>query len=184
MKYIITENQFQLVNENKISERIISIIKKIYYEKGKNIHEIQKITGLPMETVLGSMKDFVMDIDCGMSYDLIRLLLDKTWLLSTGIKEDGVETLVKYSRFDGTVQYTYENDKYILYGFATPYWGGDCTLPIENQTVFDKLEREDEYNESMITIDLPNSFRSISELIDWYNSSYLQILLRQIKKFL
>jgi hypothetical protein len=137
-----------------------------------------------METVLGSMKDFVMDIDCGMSYDLIRLLLDKTWLLSTGIKEDGVETLVKYSRFDGTVQYTYENDKYILYGFATPYWGGDCTLPIENQTVFDKLEREDEYNERMITIDLPNSFRSISELIDWYNSSYLQILLREIKKFL
>ena len=52
MKYIINENQLGLINE---SEKIKSIVIRLY-EKWKDFDKINELTGLPMETIILSLK--------------------------------------------------------------------------------------------------------------------------------
>ena len=171
MKYIITERQ-----------RTMSIALRLYQE-GNPIKKINEITGIPIETIILSIKDYDDDIDCAMSYYWIDLLFRYTDLLKTEYESIEGQIEISYERFGDTVEYGYKTKEYILSGFATPYWGGECNLPIENTNYYDIIADEDEDDDWSTNVDIPDRFYNISELIDWFNNDYFRILFNELKKY-
>lgn len=167
MKYIITERQ-----------RTMSIALRLYQE-GNPIKKINEITGIPIETIILSIKDYDDDIDCYMAYKLIDLLFRHTNLLKT--EYESIE--ISYERFGSTIKYKYKTKEYILSGFATPYWRGECDLPIEISYYYDRLSDEDEDDDWSTNVGIPDRFYNISELIDWFNNDYFRILSNELKNY-
>jgi hypothetical protein len=66
-------------------------------------------------------------------------------------------------------------------GYATPYWDGECQLPLELSwyTYQDEdgnpqeTELVGEFSEYEV---LDNKFNEVSEIIDWFNTEYMKIL--------
>jgi len=167
MKYIITERQ-----------RTMSIALRLYQE-GNPIKKINEMTGIPIETIILSIKDYDDDIDCEMAYKLIDLLFRHTNLLKT--EYESIE--ISYERFGRTVEFGYRTKEYIYHGFATPYWNGECDLPIEVSNYYDIKRDQDEDSDWSTNADIPDRFYNISELIDWFNNDYFRILSNELKNY-
>ncbi len=183
MKYIINENQLGLINE---SEKLGSIVLRLYQE-GNNIYKINEITGLPMETIITSLKDYDMVIDCEMSYSWISVLFGNTDLLTKKVSLGGVQMELNYINVNGIMEYKYEDKYGILEGFATPFWNGECELPINNDNYHYKSEDEEDYGrdygyDDEVVIKVLSRFNNLSELIDWFNNDYIELLLVNLKE--
>ena len=72
--------------------------------------------------------------------------------------------------------------------FATPYWNGECRTPVDGSYFEDKREEDlnyDDYDNLGLTTDYtPESFDSISELIDFLNNDYPKLLIEPIENLL
>ena len=183
MKYIITENQINMVNKSK---KLGSIVLRLYQE-GNNIYKINEITGLPMDTIILSIKDYDMEIDCEMGYNWINNLFGNTDLLTKKVSLGGVQMEINYINVNGIMEYKYEDKYGILEGFATPYWNGECELPINNVNYYHKAENEEDYGrdygyDDEVVIKTPSRFNNLSELIEWFNNDYIELLLVNLKE--
>lgn len=183
MKYIINENQLGLINE---SEKLKSIVIRIY-EKWKDINKINELTGLPMEKIILLLKDYDMVIDCGWAEELILDIFKHTLLLKdeVSLNFQGLDVKLKlyHLRITNALEYRYENKYGALTGYATPYWVGDCILPIQNYGYYDMNNLE--YDETVnIDVKIPPRFNSISELIDWFNNDYIKTLLIELEQIM
>jgi hypothetical protein len=183
MKYIINENQLGLINE---SEKLKSIVIRIY-EKWKDINKINELTGLPMEKIILLLKDYDMVIDCGWAEELILDIFKHTLLLKDeeSLNFQGLDVKLKlyHLRITNALEYRYENKYGALTGYATPYWVGDCILPIQNYGYYDMNNLE--YDETVnIDVKIPPRFNSISELIDWFNNDYIKTLLIELEQIM
>ena len=183
MKYIITENQINMVNKSK---KLGSIVLRLYQE-GNNIYKINEITGLPMDTIILSIKDYDMEIDCEMGYNWISILFGNTDLLTKKVSLDGVQMGLNYINVNGILEYTYEDKYGILTGFATPFWNGDCELPINNVNYYYKAKNGEDYGrdygyDDEVVIKTPSRFNNLSELIEWFNNDYIELLLVNLKE--
>jgi hypothetical protein len=183
MKYIINENQLGLINE---SEKLKSIVIRIY-EKWKDINKINELTGLPMEKIILLLKDYDMVIDCGWAEELILDIFKHTLLLKDeeSLNFQGLDVKLKlyHLRITNALEYRYENKYGALTGYATPYWVGDCILPIQNYGYYDMNNLE--YDETVnIDVKIPPRFNSISELIDWFNNDYIETLLIELEQIM
>lgn len=172
----------ETLNESQVPQRTTSLILRLY-EEGKSIKKINEITGIPFETIILSIKDYDSEINCGMAYELIDLLFRHTNLLKTESKSSEGQIEISYESFGGTVEYGYRTKEYVLHGFATPYWNGECDLPIDNTNYYDRRRDEDEDDDWSTSIDIPFEFYNISELIDWFNYEYHQLLLEILKQW-
>ena len=183
MKYIINENQLGLINE---SERTKSIVIRLY-EKWKDFDKINELTGLPMETIITSLKDYDMVIDCGFAENLILDIFKNTLLMKDeeSLNFQGLDVKLKlyHLRISNALEYRYENKYGTLTGYATPYWVGDCIIPIQNYAYYDMNNLE--YGETVnIDIKIPPRFNNISELIDWFNNDYIKTLLIELEQIM
>lgn len=183
MKYIITENQINMVNKSK---KLGSIVLRLY-QGGNNIYKINEITGLPMDTIILSIKDYDMGIDCEMGYNWINNLFGNTDLLTKKVSLGGVKMELNYVNVNGIMEYKYEDKYGILEGFATPYWNGDCELPINNVNYYHKAEYGEDYGrdygyDDEVVIKTPSRFNNLSELIEWFNNDYIELLLVNLKE--
>jgi len=183
MKYIITENQINMVNKSK---KLGSIVLRLYQE-GNNIYKINEITGLPMDTIILSIKDYDMEIDCEMGYNWINNLFGNTDLLTKKVSLGGVQMEINYINVNGIMEYKYEDKYGILEGFATPFWNGDCELPINNVNYYHKAEYGEDYGrdygyDDEVVIKTPSRFNNLSELIEWFNNDYIELLLVNLKE--
>jgi hypothetical protein len=89
--------------------------------------------------------------------------------------------------FGAFITFNYEDPKYELRGYATPYWGGDCETPVEGNYFENKKTDEyvDEYGSTGNRIEnTPSSFNSIQELIDFLNNDYPKQLIKPIKELI
>jgi hypothetical protein len=183
MKYIINENQLGLINE---SEKIKSIVIRLY-EKWKDFDKINEISGLSMETIITSLKDYDMVIDCGWAEELILDIFKHTLLLKdeASLNFQGVDVKLKlyYLRITNALEYKYENNYGTLLGYATPYWVGDCLLPIQNYAYYD-MNNEDHPTIDYISVKIPPRFNNMSELIDWFNNDFIELLLVKLEQIM
>ena len=183
MKYIINENQLGLINE---SEKLKSIVIRIY-EKWKDINKINELTGLPMEKIILLLKDYDMVIDCGWAEELILDIFKHTLLLKDeeSLNFQGLDVKLKlyHLRISNALEYRYENKYGALTGYATPYWVGDCILPIQNYGYYDmnNLEYDEKVN---IDVKIPPRFNNMTELIDWFNNDYIETLLIELEQII
>jgi hypothetical protein len=183
MKYIINENQLGLINE---SEKIKSIVIRLY-EKWKDFDKIVELTGLSMETIITSLKDYDMVIDCGWAEELVVNIFKDTLLLKdeVSLNFQGLDVKLKlyHLRITNALEYRYENKYGVLSGYSTPYWVGDCILPISNYAYYDMNDLE-HYEKVDIDIKIPPRFNNMSELIDWFNNDYIKTLLIELEQIM
>ena len=173
----------ETLNESHVPQRTMSLVSRLYKE-GKPIKKINEITGIPFETIILSIKDYDSEINCGMAYELIDLLFRHTNLLKTESEEgEGYIKLLHYGKLDATLEYEYSVKEYILSGYATPYWDGECILPIDNTNYYDKKTDNDEDDDWSTSVRIPKRFYNISELIDWFNDDYFQLLSEILKQW-
>ena len=156
MKYIINENQLGLINE---SEKIKSIVIRLY-EKWKDFDKIVELTGLSMESIITSLKDYDMVIDCGWAEELVINIFKDTLLLKdeVSLNFQGLDVKLKlyHLRITNALEYRYENKYGVLSGYSTPYWVGDCILPISNYSYYDMNDLE---HYEKVDIDIKNICR-------------------------
>jgi hypothetical protein len=173
MKIILTETQL-----NKIKNVVETL-----YQEGFSFEDISNYTSLSLGEVVTLLKDYDYEIDCEMAYDLIIKLYDNTDLFRKVVRTENYTLEFFYSKTEGAIDYSYETEKYGLYGYGTPYWNGECYLPIENIEIVDNVNGETEDYEPYSKIDLPNRFDTISEFFDWFNNDYFKIMKKTLERF-
>jgi hypothetical protein len=94
-----------------------------------------------------------------------------------------VKLKLYHLRITNALEYRYENKYGVLSGYSTPYWVGDCILPISNYAYYDMNDLE-HYEKVDIDIKIPPRFNNMSELIDWFNNDYIKTLLIELEQIM
>ena len=178
MKYLITESQY----DNIFSEKNYRVVSQMW-DDDMDTSEIAEITGLRESVVLYLLREKEIYIDCSFADTLLPTLF-KTIMVNKNY-QSGNETLSLEWAFGGFIAFDYEDPKYILRGYATPFWNKECVTPVDSHYFQDKEtgEYEDGYDKlEMYTDYTPDSFDSIQEFIDFLNQDYPKYLFKAIKK--
>lgn len=187
MKIIITERQQNLLLESNF-EKNKKLVGKMW-DDGMKIDEITELIGLSEEQVILLLKDKPIKIDCNFAERLTSLLFWRTDFIRMKYSFDDGETTLKFDwgGFSGIIYFTYEDYEYEITGMASPYWNGDCSIPVDLDRIKDKStgEYEDDFGSSGIFLEnTPSKFNSIQELIDFLNKDYPKELLYVIPKLI
>lgn len=180
MKIIITENQ--LNNFLKTQDIIRNA-----FEKGYSVSDISKYTSINKGLIYNTIEDYDFEIDCTSAYDILLDLFTFNHLSSE--YNDGIRHIkLDLHNMTGTFYFEYMTEKCLLVGMATPFWVGDCMLPIDsiNCQFFDdkKPSRIDEDISGDYIIPIPTHFNSISELKQWFNEKYFKLLIPYSEKLI
>jgi len=187
MKIIISEIQYHNLFESNY-EKNSNLIYKMWLEY-KNLDEISDLVGIEKIEIIELLKDKKIPIDCSFAYDLIRIIF-KTDLINKNYTFDGGKKKInlEWDFFTGAVVFEYHDEKYLLQGFATPYWNGECRTPVDGSyfedTTHEDLYYDDYDGQGLTTSYTPQSFESISELIDFLNNDYPKLLIEPIEEIL
>ena len=186
MKIIIYESQYSNIFESN-NEKQSNLIYKMWND-GMNIYEISELIGLKESQVVLYLKDKHIMVDCGLAYEIVQILY-KTSLINKKFNFNNGKMFLEmdYGDFSGSVDFEYEDKKYILLGMATPYWDGNCSTPVDGSYFEDKNTEEhlDVYDNSGEYIEnTPTNFNSIQELIDFLNNDYPKQLIKPIQELI
>jgi hypothetical protein len=186
MKIIISESQYSNIFESN-NEKQSNLIYKMWND-GMDIYEISELIGLKESQVVLYLKDKEIRISCDLSYIIIQILY-RTSLINKNFNFNNGEMILnlKWGDFSGSVDFEYEDKKYILLGMATPYWDGNCSTPVDGSYFEDKNTEEhlDVYDNSGEYIkNTPTHFNSIQELIDFLNNDYPKQLIKPIQELI
>jgi hypothetical protein len=186
MKIIISESQYNLLLESNF-EKNKRLVGKMW-DEGMKIGEITELIGLNEEQVILLHKDKPIKIDCGFAERLTTLLFWRTDFIRKEYSFNDGETTLEFTwgGFSGIIYFTYENKEVKLVGMASPYWNGDCSIPVDTDYFENKLDgEEDDANFSDMTLNnVPSKFNSIQELIDFLNNDYPKELIKKIPKLI
>jgi len=186
MKIIISESQYNLLLESNF-EKNKRLVGKMW-DEGMDFDEISELIGLDKTDVVLYLKDKHIKINCQLAEKLTSLLFWKTDLINKEYSfNDGESTLeFTWGGFSGIIYFVYENKEIKLTGMATPYWNGDCYVPVDTDHFLNKLDgEEDDANFSDMTLNnVPSKFNSIQELIDFLNNDYPKELIKKIPKLI
>ncbi len=187
MKIIITESQYNFLLENSF-EKNSKLLYKMW-DDGMEFNEISDYTGLSLEQIIFYLKDKKMPIDCSFAYQLVGILFRLKMVNEKyTFDNDKKEIFFKWDRMAGAVDFEYNDKTFLLNGFATPYWNGECRTPVDGSYFEDKTYEDryyDAYDNLGLTTDYtPESFDSISELIDFLNNDYPKLLIEPIEVLL
>jgi hypothetical protein len=184
MKIIITEEQFNQLQENDNDmQRKKSLIISMY-DDGMDLMDIQNYTGLPKESVVFLLKDHIkVDInDAKMLskyfwwYVLVGDIFDKKKVF-----DDGSKILLHIESISGSISFTYRvNHDYLkdVRGFATIAWNNQREFPIE---VTELIHKDDEYESDeklLVGDEIFNDpefrkIKTLSDYIDFLNKKYM-----------
>ena len=188
MKIIITESQYNLLIENNFekNKRLISNM----WDEGYTIDDISSLIGLSKTDVILHLKDKNIKIDCELAEELTSLLFWKTDFINKNYSfNDGESTLeFTWGGFSGIIYFTYEDESYEIVGMASPYWNGDCFIPVDLASIDNKItgDIDDGISEdSGIQFEnVPSEFSSIQEMIDFLNTVYPREVYKAIPKLI
>lgn len=174
MKYLITENQL-----NRINDRISS-----FYRDGKSINFISKITGYKKKRIYSIVIDEPIseNIECRDLAEMVRELYNNKLLKTNFVKDEFILNVSGFDQMSGALSFVIDDTKHkdFVFGFATPYWDGDCALPIDYGLY--AVKKGSKYDEFDISGELFTSVPlvkpdTIRDLINWFNHEYPEIIL-------
>lgn len=191
MKIIISESQYNLLLESNFekNKRLVGNM----WDEGMDLDEISSLIGLDKSQIISFLKDKEIKIDCGFAERLTTLLFWKTDFIRKEYSFNDGETTLEFTwgGFSGIIYFTYEDEDYEISGMASPYWNGDCSIPVDLDRIKDKSTgdyEEDDFGDSGIFLEnTPSKFNSIQELIDFLNKDYpleiIEVMPRLIAKY-
>ena len=174
MKIIITESQYNLLIENNFekNKRLISNM----WDEGYTIDDMSSLIGLGKSDIILYLKDKPIKIDCDFAEELTSTLFWKTELINKKYRFDDDTTLdFTWGGFSGIIYFTYNDETYEIIGMASPYWNGYCGIPVDMESIENKLTGEsgEDFDSSGIELEnTPSEFNSIQEMIDFLNTVY------------
>ena len=169
MKYLITESNLK------------SLLEKSFSEYGfKNTVSRFKLS-LPQ--IFNIYKDLELpEFDCQDLNEICLLLIEEGFLDVKRVKDEyGVQIVMDDRIHVGfNVMNPMSGDR--LSGYATPYFDGDCELPIDIDT-FTYMDSESYELESYSyyhseDVRVRTKFRSFEHIIDWLNTKYILHILK------
>ena len=182
MKILITEDQFSLIVESDFekNKRLVGNM----WEEGMNMDEISELIGISKSNVVLYLKDKPIKIDCELAEKLTSTLFWKTDLINKKYSFSNGSTLeFTWGGFSGIIYFTFEDEEYVITGMASPYWNGDCWVPVDLESIRNKSTDEyEEYstNSNVHLENVPYQFNSIQDLIDFLNKDYPEEVLEVI----
>lgn len=146
-----------------------------------NNHGLYKtltITGLNTIQLFDRIGPMVINSD--LAYEIILELWVNHDVLKTKVGDYGLT----HDPFEGTIRWVYYNKETDerMYSICTPFWDGNAWIPInveEYERQGDSIEKQGEY-----AIKAPSEFTSIKQIINWYNTYYINSVYKVLNKFL
>ena len=190
MKIIISESQYNLLLESNF-EKNKRLVGKMW-DEGIDLDEISSLIGLDKSQIILLLKDKNIKIDCGFAERLTTSLFWKTDFIRKEYSFNDGETTLEFTwgGFSGIIYFTYEDEDYEISGMATPFWNGDCSIPVDLDRIKTKStgDYEDDLGLSGYVLEnIPSRFNSIQELIDFLNKDYpleiVKVMPRLISKY-
>ena len=191
MKIIISESQYNLLLESNF-EKNKRLVGKMW-DEGMDLDEISSLIGLDKSQIILLLKDKNIKIDCGFAERLTTSLFWKTDFIRKEYSFNDGETTLEFTwgGFSGIIYFTYEDEDYEISGMATPFWNGDCSIPVDLDRIKTKStgDYEDDLGLSGYVLEnIPSRFNSIQELIDFLNKDYpleiIEVMPRLISKYI
>ena len=174
MKYLITESQSSIVRR----ELKRSIEEIGFYRTKKKF----RLNIDMMDRLLSG--EYFPELDCGNLNDIIWELFTNN-LVVREHTNDPYHLELHSDSMVGSIYFVCKDTKrnHKIVGYATPYWDGDCKIPLEvnyytykdDETgLIEELEVDPgDFYES---IPIKVKFNSFSEIKDWFNTEYIKIV--------
>lgn len=193
MKIIITEEQFNLIQESdRDFNKTKKLVNSMYGEDKLTIDEIATYTGLDKDAVIVLLYDREIINDeegeCQDKYQHLYYTLWNSGLIDKIHKyEYGSVVDVNFDRMSGAIIFGYTAEGYRLTGYATLMWDAEPKLPIEYMDYFDLDDNEGfdisgEYSsEVKLNRDIKfNNIKTLRQLVDYFNNDYYTILKKEL----
>jgi len=197
MKIIITEDQF---NKLQDSDKEFNKTKKLVnsmFDQGYDVDDILKITGLDKDAVIVLLYDReVIQDKSGECPDKYQYLYYKLFRGDSGLInkeryfEDGSIVEITFEYFSGTIDFKYTSEGYNLIGYATLMWDAEPKLPVDITTFYDIDDTEydvdgSEYSSvDLRTDDKFNNIKTLRQLVDYFNNDYYIMLKEELDPLL
>jgi hypothetical protein len=185
MKIIISEEQHRLLTENNFEKNKKLIEKMLSYQM--TIEEIIDLVGLTKKQIYFLAKDYRIKLRCPDAYHYISDILQYTDLINNKKNYGSCQISVEVDSLSGIYNFEYTDNNYYIMGYSTIYWDGTCDFPINIDYIQDLKTGEDnhKYDELQIIVDpslYPKRYNSISEMIDFMNEDYFDLIVLEIRK--
>jgi hypothetical protein len=195
MKIIITEDQF---NKLQDSDKEFNKTKKLVnsmFDQGYDIDEILKLTGLDKGAAIVLLYDREVINDkieeCKDKHDYFYGLLWDSGLINKERNfEDGSSVEITLENFSGIIDFDYKSEGYRMYGMATLMWNTEPKLPIDISQFFDIDDTEYDVDSSEhSSVDLKtdskfNNIKTLRQLVDYFNNDYYIMLKEELDPLL
>jgi hypothetical protein len=195
MKIIITEDQFNKLQDSDEDFNKTKTLVNTMFDEGYSIDDILKFTGLDKDVVIVLFYDreIIRDVVEGTEdkYEyLYHLLWDGELLNKTHKYEDGSIVIIGFDRFSGSIHFNYLSKGYELRGYATLFWDYEPKLPIDISQFFDIDDTEydvdgSEHSSVYLSADEKfNNIKTLRQLVDYFNNDYYIILKEKLDSLL
>jgi hypothetical protein len=189
VKYIIAENSFnrtkEMVSRSVDRFGIIPTIKKFGLSSKVASKLIEPGVILPGDHQLSleRIKSFT-------SYQCREILEHYIFFkkeLPSYYKDDEVEIYLSFDNFSGTWNFTIyfdKNENEGMWGYATMFWDDIRELPVSvdfYRNNIEEYENDFEFNDFMV---IDEKFKTINELVDYYNANYFSVIKYYTKRAL
>lgn len=177
MKFIITENSL---------EKTKNIVAKSV--DGIGIVPTIKILGLPIKVanklIVPSDGESFTPYECK---EILEYYIFNKKVLPSDYKDDEVEIDLSFDSFVGTWNFTIyfdKNENEGMFGYATMFWDDNRELPISIDFYRNGLEEYENDIEFNDFIKIDQKFKTIQQLVDYYNENYFSVVKYYSKKAL
>lgn len=196
MKIIITEEQFNKLQESNIDFNKTKTLINTMYDAGQSIDDILNYTGLDKGVVIISLYDREMINDKKTEYeDKYSFLYGLIW--NSGLidkehnYEDGSRVSITKDSWSGALDFNYRSKEgYVLSGMATLMWDSENGLPIDISYLYDLDGTEYDVDGNVSSVrDLKNdnklnNIKTLRQLIDYFNNDYYVMLKEELNPLL
>jgi hypothetical protein len=195
MKIIITEEQFNMLQE---SDKDFNKTKKLVnsmFDEGYDVDEILKITSLDKDVVIVLLYDREVIQDesgeCQNKHDYLYDLLWNSGLIEKEyFYEDETAVTINKSYWDGSLDFRYVSEGYKLDGLATLMWNAEPKLPVDISAFYDidrteyDVDGSEHSSVDLRTDEKFNNIKTLRQLVDYFNNDYYIMLKEELDPLL
>ena len=197
MKIIITEDQFNKLQESDKEFKKTKKLVNSMFDQGYDVDDILKITGLDKDAVIVLLYDReVIQDESGECPDKYQYLYYKLFRSGSDLInkdryfEDGSSIEITFEYFSGTIDFEYKSEGYKLIGYATLMWDAEPKLPVDITTFYDidgtdyDVDGSEYSSVDLRTDEKFNNIKTLRQLVDYFNNDYYIMLKEELDPLL